>query len=325
MLAEERSVVSGCHWLCVDLDDAADSLDNNWSWTQGRIGLPNTVIVGLSQHSSDDPILTNSPLLPWVDLIVTRDLPQDMVTKAAANLRQKPQASTGLIQLLRQGSAISVHQGLLMESLMYSTLQHGAEFESWLNRRDSSAAAVDAGPSTRIQRENDCLTITLNRPDKHNAFSATMRDELCQALYLAQTDSSIGQIVLKGQGPSFCAGGDLEEFGSARDASLAHLSRTTRSPASLMAALAARTTAQLHGACIGAGIELTAFAGRVVAREDTTFALPEVSFGLVPGAGGTVSIPRRIGRHRAGLLALSGHPIDAALALEWGLIDRLAG
>ena len=54
------------------------------------------------------------------------------------------------------------------------------------------------------------------------------------------------------------------------------------------------------------------------------FALPEVGFGLVPGAGGTVSIPRRIGRHRAALLGLSGQRIDAALALEWGLVDELA-
>ena len=74
--------------------------------------------------------------------------------------------------------------------------------------------------------------------------------------------------------------------------------------------------ARLHGACIGAGIEMTAFAKRVVARDDAFFALPEVGFGLVPGAGGTVSIPRRIGTHRTALLGLSGQRIDAALALD---------
>jgi enoyl-CoA hydratase/carnithine racemase len=89
----------------------------------------------------------------------------------------------------------------------------------------------------------------------------------------------------------------------------------------LFHALADKTIAHLHGACIGAGIEMTAFAGHVTATEETTFALPEVGFGLVPGAGGTVSIPRRIGRHRAALLAISGYAIHAVRALDWGLID----
>ena len=65
-------------------------------------------------------------------------------------------------------------------------------------------------------------------------FSAAMREGLCEALALAETDYSIGQVLLQGAGPSFCAGGDLEEFGLARDAALAHLTRTTRSPARLI-------------------------------------------------------------------------------------------
>jgi enoyl-CoA hydratase/carnithine racemase len=84
-----------------------------------------------------------------------------------------------------------------------------------------------------------------------------------------------------------------------------------------------KTIAYLHGACIGAGIEMTAFAGHLIAAQGTTFALPEVGFGLVPGAGGTVSMPRRIGRQRTALLALSGQPIDAGLAHQWGLIDAI--
>ena len=61
------------------------------------------------------------------------------------------------------------------------------------------------------------------------------------------------------------------------------------------------------------------------AAPGTVIALPEVSLGLVPGAGGTVSIPRRIGRHRTAALALSGATIDAATALAWGLVDEIAG
>jgi enoyl-CoA hydratase/carnithine racemase len=99
--------------------------------------------------------------------------------------------------------------------------------------------------------------------------------------------------------------------------------RLTRSPARLLWSVAARTTAYVHGACLGAGVELPAFAGRVVATPDATFGLPEVSIGLVPGAGGTVSLPRRIGRQRAAYLGLSGRRVTAAEAFRWGLVDAI--
>jgi enoyl-CoA hydratase/carnithine racemase len=79
----------------------------------------------------------------------------------------------------------------------------------------------------------------------------------------------------------------------------------------------------LHGACVGSGIELPAFAATVLAEPSTVVSLPEVSLGLIPGAGGTVSLPRRIGRHRTARLALTGDRIDAATALEWGLVDAI--
>ena len=104
----------------------------------------------------------------------------------------------------------------------------------------------------------------------------------------------------------------------------AHLVRVAASVAALLDRVADRVTATVHGACIGAGIELPAYAGRLVARPDATFALPEVAMGLVPGAGGTVSIPRRIGRHRTAWLAITGRRIDAATALAWGLVDEVA-
>jgi enoyl-CoA hydratase/carnithine racemase len=84
-----------------------------------------------------------------------------------------------------------------------------------------------------------------------------------------------------------------------------------------------RTTAYLHGPCVGSGIELAAFCGTVRAQPDTTISLPEVRLGLIPGAGGTVSLPRRIGRQNTAWLALSGRAIDAATALDWGLVDAL--
>jgi enoyl-CoA hydratase/carnithine racemase len=88
--------------------------------------------------------------------------------------------------------------------------------------------------------------------------------------------------------------------------------------------VAGRTTALVHGPCAGSGVELPAFAGRVVAHPDTTFELPELMMGLIPGAGGTVSVPARVGRHRTAWLVLTGRRIDAATARAWGLVDEIA-
>ena len=84
-----------------------------------------------------------------------------------------------------------------------------------------------------------------------------------------------------------------------------------------------RLEVHVHGACIGAGIELPAYAGKLKARPDAFFQLPEVSMGLIPGAGGTVSILPRIGRHRLAFMALTSARIDAETALDWGLVDEI--
>jgi enoyl-CoA hydratase/carnithine racemase len=174
-----------------------------------------------------------------------------------------------------------------------------------------------------VERHGDQLTITLDRPHVRNALNAAVRDGLDAALQIAVLDPSVTAVHLRGAGPSFCAGGDLDEFGSRSDPPSAHLLRLQRSPARSLAVVADRVTAHLHGDAVGSGIELAAFAHRVVAAPSTRIALPEVGLGLVPGAGGTVSLPRRIGRHRMMLLALAGEPIDVGTALAWGLVDEL--
>jgi len=128
---------------------------------------------------------------------------------------------------------------------------------------------------------------------------------------------------LRGNGPAFCAGGDLREFGLTSDPSTAHAIRMLRSPGRLLAQCADRAEITLHGACVGAGIELPAFAGQLNARPDASLRLPEVAMGLIPGAGGTVSISRRCGRQRTAFLALTGRAVDAPTAHSWGLVDRL--
>lgn len=237
-----------------------------------------------------------------------------------------PVAALAFVQLLRGFTpARSIEEGLVAESFVYSTLQSGREFRDWRAARTGKTRRPvrESEPACLLERDGAQLEIRLNRPARHNAFSRALRDALSEGLVVALADPSIERVLLRGEGESFCSGGDLDEFGSFPDPAAAHAIRTTRSPARLIARLAGRIRSEIHGACIGAGIELPAFTDRIVADEDTFIELPEVRLGLVPGAGGTVSIARRIGRQRTAWLGLSGRRIDAQTALDWGLVDEV--
>lgn len=253
-------------------------------------------------------------------------LDTDDVRRFSSDLRLSiagnPLAATTLALHLRGSESRSVEQGLVAESVTYSLLQGGPEFARWLAGRGDRPVSTSVEDAVVLELTDDRLQITLNRPDRHNVFSRAMRDELVSALMIPLIDGEL-RVELSGRGKSFCSGGDLAEFGSFASPVESHLTRLTRSPAWLLAQLATRTTAVLHGACYGAGVELPSFVGHVVAAPDTRFCLPEITLGLIPGAGGTVSLPRRIGRHRTALLGLSGSVIDASTALTWGLIDRI--
>jgi enoyl-CoA hydratase/carnithine racemase len=175
-----------------------------------------------------------------------------------------------------------------------------------------------------VSREREGrLSIVLNDPARRNAFSARLREALLDALLVGAADETITSVELSGTGPAFCSGGDLDEFGTAKDLVAAYLVRLSRAPWRVIDRIAAKVTVLAHGACVGAGTEMTAYAGRVVAAPDAFFALPEVGMGLVPGAGGSVSVPRRIGPWRAAWLMLTGERIPAETALRWGLVDEV--
>ena len=253
----------------------------------------------------------------------------DSVPEALAELDQRcqrwPHASSVCDDVLRAvdpgGPTLSA---VVTESLAYSTLQAGPEFARWLAERGPSRMPDIADP-VQAQRDGDTLRITFNRPQRHNAFSTDARAALLEALTVAQLDPSVTGIVLSGNGPSFCSGGDLAEFGTFADPASAHLARTRHSPALALDALTARLgrscRAEVHGRVMGSGLEMAAFCGWLQAREDSVFGLPELGLGLIPGAGGTVSVTRRIGRWRTAYLVLSGRTIDANTALAWGLVD----
>lgn len=247
---------------------------------------------------------------------------------AASALRDKvksaAQPSLLLARLLRIGESLPVDHALELESLTYSTLLAGPCFARWLAARGTRAAPPPQTPdAVLVRRDGDVLRLTLNRPERRNAHSRAVRAALVDGLRVAQLDDTVAEVVLDARGPSFCSGGDLDEFGTAPDLVTAHLVRTRGGAARPLHALSARVTARLHGHCVGAGIELPAFAGSVVADPGTVLRLPELAMGLIPGAGGTVSVARRIGRWRTLYLVLTGDPITAAVGHRWGLVDRV--
>jgi hypothetical protein len=252
------------------------------------------------------------------------DDPAAEAARLSAAARANPQAALVLAGVLRTTGQLTVPAALDVESLAYSTLLAGAGFRRWLELRGPRPLPPPAPREPVLAtREGSLLRLTLDRPERRNAYGRELRDALVEMLRLAERDDTIERVRIDGAGPSFCSGGDLDEFGTTPDLATAHFVRTRGGAALPLHRLAARTEVVVHGSCVGAGIELPAFAGRLVAHADTTFRLPEVAMGLIPGAGGTVSIPRRIGRWRTLSVALSGQPVDASTALAWGLVDAV--
>ena len=269
----------------------------------------------LIEHSSDDPRTVCVDSVPDVLAVLQRRCSTWPVA-----------AATGDDVLRAVDISAPAFAGVITESLAYSTLQSGAEFAAWLHRRGPRTVPDEADP-VLADRDADTLRIRFNRPRRHNAFTTAARAALLDALTVARLDPTVTEVVLAGTGPSFCSGGDLDEFGTFSDPAAAHLARTRHSPAlaldELRGRLGQRLRAQIHGQVLGSGLEMAAFCGRVSADPQTRMGLPELELGLIPGAGGTVSITRRIRRWRTAYLFLTGVLIDARQALQWGLVDEV--
>jgi enoyl-CoA hydratase/carnithine racemase len=250
----------------------------------------------------------------WVDDPVAAD-------RLAQGFERAPLAGVASA-LLTRVPPTGVWPGLVAESTTYSMLQGGPEFASWRASRVAKAAGDADRPRVRVDEERGHHVVTLTRGPRHNALDTRLRDQLDAAL--ADVAARDGRpIVLRGEGPSFCSGGDLDEFASFPDPVSAHVIRLARSLAWRFHRLERRLVVGLHGACLGAGLELPAFAARVVATDDARLGLPELGLGLVPGAGGTVSIPRRASRRVLLTLLWHGEPIDPYRAKRWGLVDEV--
>ena len=308
----------GTSAVVVDLGDVDDAPRSN-SLTAARFELASlpAVLIGVGSPGNHGAAV--------VDVVVESAA---AAAEVAEHVHGHPLAAVALAMLLRNDDGRTIPAGLVAESSTYSMLQAGPEFTSWRARRRGAPPAEprDDG-DVRIQFDGPVITVTLDRPSRHNALNTHMLerlvDVLTETVQRAFAEPAI-TVVLRGAGPSFSSGGDVDEFGQFPDPASAHVIRLSRSAGRLLAMIGDRTEARLHGYCLGAGVELPAFARTITADADTTFGLPEIELGLIPGAGGTVSLPRRIGRHRTALLAITGRRIDTVTALEWGLVDDVS-
>ncbi len=232
----------------------------------------------------------------------------------------RPMAAAVLVQLLRLIEGMDPAQALVAESLAYATLQAGEEHASWLAAQ-TRAPAQPRG-CLQVTRDGATLRLEVARAEARNAIDAPLRDALREALELAVLDDTLARVELTGAGKAFGVGADLAEFGTTRDPVHAHMIRMHTLPAHLAVRCADRLVSTVQGLCVGASLELAAF-GRIVARRGAIFHLPELAMGLLPGAGGCVSMTRRIGRQRTALMVLSGRRIDAGTALDWGLVEAI--
>jgi enoyl-CoA hydratase len=234
-----------------------------------------------------------------------------------------PEAASIVIELLSQIESLPMDEALTRESLAYARLQGSADHAHWLATRKPVAQFPEG--EVQMSRRDNMFSILINRPEAHNAINRKLRDALFEAFTLASLDPDIKQVELRSIGKAFCIGGDLAEFGTTRDPAEAHAIRMQTLPAWALLGCHEKLHVHVQGACIGAGLEIAAFAARVTASPKAWFQLPELDMGLIPGAGGCVSIPRRIGWKRTAALLLSGQRISAKVALDWGLVDAIIG
>ncbi len=288
-----------------------------------RIGVDRMGKLPLVDPGQFDVLLTTAtePTACWVS--VSPDSFDAHVSALADTARGWPMAATMLCRVLRLSEGRSFADAIDIESFAYSTLLGGSEFDRWRRVQNPQPTAVSARPLVLIDRDEDVITLTLNHSEAQNAMTAAMRDALYAGLANVLDDPSTPSVVLQGAGKCFSTGGALGEFGTATDLAQAHIVRTLRSCAALLDTLGTRAKVRLHGACVGSGLEVPAAAAHRTATMGAWFQLPELRMGLIPGAGGTASVSRAIGRHRTVWMLLSGKRINARLAFEWGLIHEI--
>ena len=175
-----------------------------------------------------------------------------------------------------------------------------------------------------VESEGGVARIFLNRPEKVNALHSALLAALLDAINRVGDAPDLRVVLVGGRGKAFCGGADVEEL-SALDASSAPgFVQKIHAVCEAIRQLPVPVVARLHGAVIGAGLEIAAACDLRIAAEGTRFSMPEVRLGI-PSVVEAALLPRLIGTGRAAWLVLTGEPIDARQAYEWGLVEEIGG
>ncbi len=169
------------------------------------------------------------------------------------------------------------------------------------------------------------LVLTLDRPQVRNAIDTKMAQELRDVFVkLRDGPGELRAIILTGAGDrAFCAGADLKERKGMSDQAWRQHHGLIEELAGALVECPVPIIAAVNGAAFGGGCELALACDFIYAASGAHFALPEVTIGIMPGAGGTQNLPRAVGERRAKELILSGHPWSAHEALAWGMVNRV--
>ena len=166
--------------------------------------------------------------------------------------------------------------------------------------------------------------ITVNRPDKLNALNSTVIAELDSLIHAADDDAAVGGLILTGAGPkAFVAGADIAELADIDREHGIEMAKRGARVFRQIEQLNKPVIAAVNGFALGGGCELAMACHIRLASPTARFAQPEVKLGLIPGFGGTVRLPRLVGRGRALELLLTGNMIDAEEAARIGLVNRV--
>ncbi len=179
-------------------------------------------------------------------------------------------------------------------------------------------------PTLLIERQDHVLTLTLNRPERANAFNLEMTRALQRALRAEASDPDVRCVVLRGSGNYFSAGQDLREMEQvAGESYYQHLRQTYNPLIVQLRRLEKPVLASLRGAVAGAALGIALACDLRIAAEGTRFTVGFLGIGLVPDSGVSLFLPLMIGLGRASALAFSNVPFDAAQALDWGVVNRV--
>lgn len=182
-----------------------------------------------------------------------------------------------------------------------------------------------------FEQDGAIVTVTLNRPETRNSITEPdMVEALIDACRRVNRDKSVRAMILTGAGAGFCSGGNIKHLreksgmfaGTAGEIREAYRDGIQRLPVALHD-VEVPTIAAVNGPAYGAGCDLTTMCDIRIASEEATFAENFVKVGLIAGDGGAWLLPRAVGLSRASEMAFTGDPIDAATALEWGLVSKV--